>query len=215
MGKNRRRLKWILASASPRRKTILERLGMRFIVDPSGMQEPDRKPGEKPARYAIRIACLKAAEVAKRHKSGIIIAADTIVILDNTIMGKPAGATDAGRMLKHLSGHWHEVISGLCLVDCSKRRVNSIYSRTRVHFRRISLAEIEWYLKSGEHSDKAGAYGAQGRASIFIDKIDGCFFNVVGFPVAAFSKLCRKHGIDLASQLSALSPQSSALPEES
>jgi septum formation protein len=206
MRKYRSGLKWILASASPRRKMILGRLGMRFTVDPSGIQEPNRTPGEKPARYAIRIARLKAEEVAKRHKSGIVLAADTIVVLGDSILGKPADKRDANRMLKHLSGRWHEVISGLCLLDCAKRQSGSSFSRTRVHFRRLSPAEIEWYLKSGEYRDKAGAYGAQGLASIFIDKIDGCFFNVVGFPVAAFDKLCRRFGISLPKQLTAVLP---------
>jgi septum formation protein len=201
MRKNWNGLKWILASASPCRKMILGRLGMQFTVDPSGMHEPNCTPGEKPARYAIRIARLKAEEVAKRHKSGIVLAADTIVVLGDLILGKPADKTDAGRMLKHLSGRWHEVISGLCLLDCAKRQAGSAFSRTRVHFRRLTPAEIEWYLNSGEFRDKAGSYGAQGLASIFIDKIDGCFFNVVGFPIAAFDGLCRKSGIDLISEL--------------
>jgi septum formation protein len=201
--------KWILASASPRRKMILARLGMHFTIDPSGIPEPDRNPNEETSEYAIRVARLKAEETAKRHKSGIILAADTIVVLGNKILGKPSNRADAGLMLKRLSGRWHEVVSGICLLDCAQHRARSAFSRTRVHFRRISPAEIEWYLKSGEYRDKAGAYGAQGRASIFIDKIDGCFFNVVGFPVAAFEALCRKAGIDLTDQLSAFSNQPS------
>jgi septum formation protein len=215
MHKKRSSLKWILASSSPRRKMILERLGMRFAIDPSGMQEPDRNPGEKPSRYAIRIARLKAGEVAKRHKSGIVLAADTIVVLGDSILGKPADKADACRMLKRLSGRWHEVISGVCLLECAKRRTRSISSRTRVHFRSLSPAEIEWYLQSGEFRDKAGAYGAQGRASIFIDKIDGCFFNVVGFPVAIFERLCRKSGIDLTNHLTAFHRQRLIISEDS
>ena len=205
MGSHRRELKWILASASPRRKMILRRLGLRFIIDPSGIEEPDRHPNEKISRYAMRVARLKAEETAQRHKSGIVLAADTIVVLGNNILGKPQNRAAARRMLKHLSGRWHEVISGICLLECMHRRTRIAFSRTRVHFCRLSPAEIEWYLRSGEYRDKAGAYGAQGRASIFIDKIDGCFFNVVGFPVAAFGKLCRKAGIDLTDQLSAIS----------
>jgi septum formation protein len=213
MRKYRSGVKWILASASPRRKMILGRLGMHFAVEPSGIQEPNRAPGEKPAPYAIRIARLKAEEVAKRHKSGIVLAADTIVVLGDSILGKPADKADANRMLKHLSGRWHDVISSLCLLDCEKRQAGSTFSRTRVHFRRLSPAEIAWYLKSGEYRDKAGAYGAQGRASIFIDKIDGCFFNVVGFPVAAFNELCRKSCIDLTDHLTAFNRQSSVSSE--
>jgi septum formation protein len=202
MDRKRGGMKWILASASPRRKRILGRLGMRFDIDPSGIQEPDRNPNEKASEYAIRVARLKAEETARRHKSGIILAADTIVVLGSKILGKPSNRAEARQMLSLLSGRWHEVISSICLLDCAQHRARSAFSRTRVHFRRLSAVEIEWYLKSGEYRDKAGGYGAQGRASLFIDKIDGCFFNVVGFPVAAFEALCRKAGINLTNQLS-------------
>jgi septum formation protein len=207
--------KWILASASPRREMILGRLGLRFTVDPSGITEPNPNPNEKMHDYAIRVARLKAEEVAGKHRSGIILAADTIVVLGNKVLGKPSDGTDAALMLKRLSGRWHEVISGICLLDCVQHRARTDASRTRVHFRRISAGEIAWYLKSGEYRDKAGAYGAQGLASLFIDRIDGCFFNVVGFPVAAFESLCRKSGIDLTKQLSDLADQCSILDDRS
>ena len=192
-----RRPKWILASASPRRSEILDRLGIRFCVDPSGIPEPARKPRETPARYSMRVARLKAEEVARRHKSGIILSADTIVVLRNGILGKPETRAEARTMLRRLSGRWHQVLSGICLLDCTMHRVRSAFGRSRVHFRRMSPAEIEWYLKTGEYRDKAGAYGAQGYASLFIDRIEGCYFNVVGFPIAIFAKLCRKAGINL------------------
>jgi septum formation protein len=201
MQRKNARQKWILASASPRRKDILAHLGLHFSVDPSGIPEPDRKPGEKPSQYAIRIARLKAKESAARHSSGIVISADTIVVLKDVILGKPSGKTEAASMLQSLSGKWHEVITGICLMDCFRRSVYSDFSSTLVHFRRLEAEEIKWYLQSGEHRDKAGAYGAQGLASIFIDKIEGCFFNVVGFPVATFEKLCRKSGISLVDEL--------------
>jgi septum formation protein len=204
MGRKRSGRKWILASASPRRKMILGRLGMRFTIDPSGIPEPNRNPNEKMSEYAMRVARLKAEETAKRHRSGIVLAADTIVVRGNKIFGKPSDKADAGWMLKSLSGRWHEVVSGICLLDSGQRRTRSAFCRTRVHFRRLSPTEIEWYLESREYRDKAGAYGAQGRASIFIDRIDGCFFNVVGFPVATFETLCRKTGIDLTRELSAV-----------
>ena len=193
---------------------ILGQLGMRFIVDPSEVPEPNRNPGEKMSEFAIRVARLKAEETARRHKSGIVLAADTIVVCGNNILGKPSDKGDAGRMLNILSGRWHEVISGICLLDIARHSTRNSFSRTRVHFRRLSPAEIEWYLKSGEYRDKAGAYGAQGRASIFIDKIDGCFFNVVGLPVAAFNALCRKSGIDLTQEFSAFSRQQSAFSDD-
>jgi len=189
--------KWILASASPRRREILDRLGIKFRVDPSGIQEPSRKPHESPSGYAVRVARLKALEAAKRHRSGLVLGADTIVVLGNNILVKPETRAEARLMLKRLSGRWHEVFSGICLLDCELHRARSTFSRSRVHFRHLSPVEIEWYLNTGEYRDKAGAYGAQGYASLFIDRIEGCYFNIVGFPIAAFERLCRKAGIDL------------------
>lgn len=182
---------------------------MRFSVDPSRAPEPERRNREKPAAYALRSARFKAEEVASRHRSGFIISADTIVVIGTHILGKPSDDAEARAMLTRLSGRWHEVLSGVCLLDRSTQRMSSTVSRTRVHFRRLSSAEIDWYLATGEHADKAGAYGAQGRASLFIDRIDGCFFNVVGFPVAAFHRLCRRSGILLHSELNSkeLSPE--------
>ncbi len=192
---------WILASASPRRIKILSRLGLRFRVIPSSIPEPTRKPHEPPSSYAVRAACLKAEEVAQRHRSGLIIGADTVVVKGNHILGKPANLRQARTMLETLSGGWHEVISGICLLRWLPRRLCSASVRSRVHFRRLSPATIEWYLKTGEYRDKAGAYGVQGYASLFIDRIEGCYFNIVGFPISEFERLCQKMGIDLKEQL--------------
>ncbi len=196
----------ILASASPRRKEILGRLGIRFRIDPSGTDEPARNPRESPSAYAVRVACLKANEVAGRHKSGLILGADTIVVLGNLILGKPETRAEAKKMIQRLSGRWHEVITGICLMDSSVHRVRSAFSRTRVRFRKLSPAEIEWYLQTGEYHDKAGAYGVQGYASLFIDRIEGCYFNIVGFPVSLFEQLCRKSGIDPINDLISIIP---------
>jgi septum formation protein len=197
----KRKLKWVLASASPRRKEILRRLGMRFRVGPGDIPEPARNPGESPSAYVVRVARMKAREVAKRLRSGFVIGADTVVLLKDSILGKPSNRVEARRMLKRLSGRWHEVLSGICLLDCRLKRARAACSRSRVHFRRLSRVEIEWYLKTGEYRDKAGAYGVQGFASLFIDRIEGCYFNIVGFPVSTFEKLCREFGIDLTAQL--------------
>jgi septum formation protein len=191
------RPKWILASASPRRSEILTRLGIKFRVDPSGAPEPERNPYESPTAYAVRVALIKAKETARRHKSGLVLSADTIVVVGNKILAKPGSRKEAKSMLQQLSGRWHEVVSGFCLLDCGQYRIYSSFSRSRVHFRRLSPMEIEWYLRTGEYRDKAGAYGIQGYASLFIDRIEGCYFNIVGFPIAAFERLCRKAGIDL------------------
>ncbi len=156
---------------------------------------------ESPARYAVRVACLKAQEAAAKRRSGIILTADTIVVVGNSILGKPSTRAEACGMIERLSGRWHEVVSGICLLHCESRRTSSAFSRSRVHFRKLSPAEIEWYLNTGEYRDKAGAYGIQGYASLFIDNIEGCYFNIVGFPVATFEKLCRSMGIDIVAQL--------------
>lgn len=192
---------WILASASPRRKEILARLGMAFRVNPSHIREPDRMPDETPSRYVVRLARMKARETAAKYSSGMIIGADTAVVLDNALLGKPVSRDDAGKMLSLLSGRWHEVLSGLCLFNCRQKRSRSDVSVSRVHFRRLGADEIEWYLDTGEYRDKAGAYAVQGFASLFIDRIEGCYFNIVGFPVATFESLCRKSGIRLHKEL--------------
>jgi septum formation protein len=192
---------WILGSASPRRREILKQLGLTFRVEPSRMFEPARRAGETPSDYAVRLACLKASDVAGRHASGLVIGVDTVVVIGNSIFGKPRTKSEARSMLKGLSGRWHEVISGICIFDCRLGRPRTDFSRSRVHFRRLSTKDIDWYLKTGEHRDKAGAYGVQGYASLFIDRIEGCYFNIVGFPIQAFRNLCRRAGIDLTDEL--------------
>jgi septum formation protein len=193
--------KWILASASPRRREILKQLGLQFHVEPSGIPEPAKNTRETASKYAVRVACLKAEEIAAGHRSGFVIGVDTSVVLGNSILGKPKTQSEAKEMLERLSGRWHEVLSGICLIDCAHHHAHSGFGRSRVHFRRLSPQDIQWYLKTGEHRDKAGAYGVQGYASLFIDRIEGCFFNIVGFPIAAFQKLCREAGIDLIREL--------------
>jgi septum formation protein len=192
---------WILGSASPRRRKILKRLGLQFRVEPSRISEPARNARESTSAYAVRMACMKAAEVAARHASGLVIGVDTIVVLGKSILRKPQTRAEARSMLQRLSGRWHEVLSGICLIDCNPRRMRSSFSRSRVHFRRLSTEDIDWYLQTGEHRDKAGAYGVQGYASLFIDRIEGCYFNIVGFPIVAFERLCRESGISLIREL--------------
>lgn len=193
--------RWILASASPRRRELLKQLGLPFRVEPSAIAEPARNARETPPEYAVRVACLKAEEIAARHKSGIVIGVDTIVVLRNGILGKPETCAEARIMLERLSGRWHEVLSGVCLIDCHLHCTRSGFGRSHVHFRRLSPEDIQWYLKTGEHCDKAGAYGVQGYASLFIDRIEGCYFNIVGFPITAFQQLCRESGIRLIREL--------------
>ncbi len=193
--------RWILASASPRRREILAGLGLRFVVDPCTLPEPGRRPGERPSAYAVRAAREKANAVAARHDAGVVIGADTIVVRGDRILGKPVDRIEARDMLEQLAGRWHEVITGLCLHDCDTGRTRAGSTLSRVHFRRISAAEIRWYLDTDEYSDKAGAYAVQGYAALFIDRIEGCYFNIVGFPVAMFERLCLRLGHNLILQL--------------
>jgi len=189
---------WILASASPRRSEILGQLGLRFKTDPCRDPEPQHNTSESPSAYAGRVSKLKAAVVAKRHPNSRIIAADTIVVIDGAILGKPADRTEAQNMLRRLSGRRHEVLTGLCLVTADEpRRVYSSVTCSVVRFRRMSADDIKWYLNTEEYRDKAGAYGIQGFASLFVNRVEGCYFNIVGFPVSDFARICRRAKINL------------------
>ena len=194
---------WILASASPRRSEILRQLGLRFTVDPCRDQEPPQNTSESPSGYVRRVARLKAATVAKRHPNSLVIAADTIVVVHNAILGKPSDRAEAKDMLRRLSGRRHEVLTGLCLTTTDEpQRVYSSVTCSGVSFRHMSGDDIDWYINTKEYQDKAGAYGIQGFASLFINRIEGCYFNVVGFPVSEFARLCRRAKINLIQNLS-------------
>jgi septum formation protein len=182
----------ILASSSPRRRELLAGLGIKFLIDPSHIPEPPLNPAEAPARYVMRMARAKAREVARRHPEGLILGADTIVVSGGISLGKPASDEEAGRMLRRLRGRWHEVYTGICLIDNITGRAGAASCRSRVHMRRLAPEEIDWYLSTREHRDKAGAYAIQGYASIFVDRIEGCYFNIVGFPIVTFARLCRR-----------------------
>ena len=192
---------WILASASPRRRDILSRLGLQFCTDPSRIPEPSPGPRETPSRYVLRMARMKAEAAGGKYASGMVIGADTAVALDGRLLGKPASREEAGTMIRSLGGRWHDVLSGLCLLDCATGRSRSGVSWSRVHFRPLAAGDIVWYLDTGEYRDKAGAYAVQGYASLIIDRIEGCYFTVVGFPVSLFDSLCRKSGVRLREHL--------------
>jgi septum formation protein len=194
-------VKWVLASASPRRKEMLSNIGLQFDVVPSRIPEPSPDKGERPDRYAVRVARLKAAEVSRNLASPVVISADTIVVLGSKVLGKPGSKAEGREMLSGLSGRWHEVVTGLCLTDTGTGRRRSAATKSRVHFRRLSRREIEWYLATGEYADKAGAYAIQGYGSLFIDRIEGCYFNVVGFPIYSFERLVRALDVDLLKEL--------------
>ena len=171
----------VLASGSPRRGEILTNAGIPFVREvPSDIDETPR-PGEPPRDYVVRLAREKA-EFVEVNASRIVLGADTTVVVEGTILGKPSSPADAARMLRLLSGRSHEVITGICLR--SVRGLVTDAAITRVWFTALSDSEIEAYAHSGEPMDKAGAYGIQGLASKFVERIDGCYFNVMGLPVA-------------------------------
>lgn len=180
--------KFILASASPRRKELLEVMGIDFDVVVSDADEESVARDVPPELYVQELALLKAAATAKlvlKNKQALIISADTIVTLDGEILGKPADIADAERILSMLSGRAYEVYTGYCVMRLADGKTVCKSVCTKVHFKDIDSDTIKAYIDSGEPMDKAGAYGIQGRGSVLIDKISGDYFNVVGLPVSA------------------------------
>lgn len=174
----------VLASMSPRRRELLARAGFIFEVRPSSINETPL-PEEPPEDFARRAAQDKALAVAAESPPGsLILGADTIVVADHEILGKPADASDALRMLRLLSGRTHRVITGICIVHPPGSIEAVTHETTHVTFRTLDEVEIAAYVASGEPFDKAGAYGIQGLASKFVTRVEGCYFNVVGLPVA-------------------------------
>ena len=170
----------VLASNSPRRRQILSDAGIPYIVRAPDVDE-EARPGESPGDYVRRLAEEKAVAVAIQPGE-VVLAADTVVVVDEHLLEKPQDHADAHHMLSLLSGRNHEVLTGICLRSESQKIVDA--ATTRVHFMRLTAEEIEDYVRSGEPMDKAGAYAIQGLASKFIDRIEGCYFNVVGLPMA-------------------------------
>ena len=177
----------ILASASPRRASLLSQIGLTFEVCPSDVVEPPLSmySNKSASEITRELALIKAKAVAQDHNDGVIIGADTLVSLGGELLGKPSDDADALTMLTRLSGNSHEVVTGVTLIDAATGR-DSVWSEaTQVYFRELSSTEITAYIASGEASDKAGAYGIQGRGAAFVRRIEGCYFNVVGLPLAS------------------------------
>ena len=183
----------VLASASPRRADLLTAIGVGFELAPSNILERPH-PDEAPADYIMRLARAKVIEVARKRETGLVIGADTIVVLDGRLMGKPEDDADAERMLKMLSGKWHAVMTGVSLYDASTKREVADYDKTLVKFAALTEKEIDWYVQTGEPMDKAGAYAIQGRGSMFIDEIAGNYHNVVGLPIPLVYRLAKRLG---------------------
>jgi nucleoside triphosphate pyrophosphatase len=181
MAFNSFRQKLILASSSPRRAEILNIVGWPFDVEVAGIDET-QKTGEKPHEYVQRLALEKALAVASKLSSGLVLGADTTVVVEGDLLGQPRDDDDARRMLRLLSGKWHEVLTGVALVPVIGKS-NVSYATSRVLFAEMSEAEIEWYVRTGEPTGKAGAYAIQGQAALFIREIEGEYFNIVGLPI--------------------------------
>ncbi len=173
---------WTLASASPRRLTLLRQVGIEPDVKPSDVEE--KNGGDNPVKQAEWNARQKLLAVQSQVSSGILLAADTIVVIQNTILGKPISRTNAIEILQSLSGNWHEVITAYSLTCIETGKCSTDHTITRVHMRKLTNVEINAYVDSGEPDDKAGAYGIQGKAGAFVDRIEGCYFNVVGLPLS-------------------------------
>ncbi len=176
----------ILASASPRRKALLEQIGLSFKTHPSTVAEPPYT-GTSPTDYALELAGIKAAAVAEQFPDTLVIGSDTIVVIDGQVLGKPVDAQAAFGMLNLLSNRTHQVITAYSLRLKNKNILQNHSMTTQVHFRSLKPDEINRYIESGDPFDKAGAYGIQDYSSIFVEGIEGCFYNVVGFPLSDFN----------------------------
>ncbi|MBC8312432.1 MAG: septum formation protein Maf [Candidatus Marinimicrobia bacterium] len=190
-------MKLILASQSPRRKQILSRLNIPFGLIVSDVDESIFTCDGSPADYAQELASIKCEAVSKKYTDYLVVGADTIVILDGNIMGKPRDKQDAESMLKTLSGNAHHVITAVSIQCAEKNIIHTFHERTNVTFRQIPPTYISTYVDSDSPYDKAGSYGIQDWSAIFVEKINGCYDNVVGFPLSRFVFELKKIGINL------------------
>lgn len=188
-------MRLILASSSPRRKELLNMLGIEPEIIVSFVDE-NQLPGEPLDTFLRRVSIAKGEAVYRDEFFDIpVISSDTIVLCDHIIMGKPVDRDEASRFLKALSGNVHEVLTGLAILYRGVSHYE--YARTRVEFSEISEAELRYYLDNEDYMDKAGAYAVQGKASVFVKRIDGCYFNIMGFPVNLFYRMMKGLGLNL------------------
>jgi septum formation protein len=188
----------VLASSSPRRRTLLRQIGVEPDVRPAGLAE-DLRPGEEPRDHVRRLAEAKGRSVAPglaASPAGLILSADTVVVIDGHLLGKPADPEEATGMLRRLSGRTHDVLTAMWLARTDDARCTSWVESTRVRFRSCPEALVRWYVATGEPFDKAGAYGIQGRGALLVDGIEGSWTNVVGLPVERLPDLLDEIGVD-------------------
>ncbi|MBP9718856.1 MAG: septum formation inhibitor Maf [Candidatus Levybacteria bacterium] len=186
----------ILASQSPRRKKLLEQIGLSFTTVPSNIEEK-LNPRLKPKGQAEELSLEKAQTVAIKYPDAIIIAADTIIDSKGEILGKPRNMDDARRMIKKLQGKTHSVITGFTLLDNKLKKTHTDSVETKVTFRKLGDAEIKTYLKIEKPMDKAGGYGVQGIGAVLLEHIDGDFYNVVGLPLSKIIPSLKKFGVNV------------------
>lgn len=196
--------RFILASQSPRRAEILRRVGLSFGVEPSNVDESSVALAD-PRDTVVQLARMKAHAVHEQHPHDIVVSADTVVAIDGEILGKPRDDAEAAQMLRKLSGRAHRVLTGFAIIDGARKIEKTGCEETMVVFREMNEREIDWYVSSGEPRDKAGAYAIQGLGGLFVERIEGNYYNVVGFPLTLFVRLMEKIGISLLDHLSPLS----------
>ena len=193
-------MKLILASGSPRRRELMERMGLQFEVRAADADET-LVPGLSAQEQVVRLSRIKAEAVARTlTEEAVIVAADTVVVLDGIILGKPKDQADAKRMLTAFSGRCHHVLTGLTVLG--PKGVETHCEETEVHFRPLSEGEIDRYIATGEPMDKAGAYGIQGYAALFVEKLAGDYYNVMGLPVCALGLMLRRAGVPVLEEQS-------------
>ncbi len=187
----------ILASQSPRRSELLKQLGLNFQIRIANIDESNSM-GLKASELVQYLAFEKAKAVAENSsldRDSIVIGADTVVVKDGAILGKPRDKQDAFNMLKGLSGSWHEVMTGIAVIDANSFKYDKCVEITRVKMKELKDETINAYINSGEPLDKAGAYGIQGLGAVLIDRIEGCYFNVVGLPISKLSDILKNYGV--------------------
>jgi len=186
----------VLASASPRRAALLAQIGLAYRVEVSGLGDDGETawPGEDPGSHAARLALAKARDVAGRLESGLVVGADTVVVLGERILGKPADPGEAAAFLLALSGRTHRVISGVAVADAATGRSEVATAVTAVRMRPFGAAEAAAYVATGEPLDKAGAYGIQGQGALLVAEIQGDYSNVVGLPLVLLAELLGRFG---------------------
>ncbi len=182
--------KLVLASKSPRRFEILDAVGWPFEAVIADIDE-SRHTDEDAITYVKRLALGKASVVAEKFLSGLVLGADTVVVVEGEIMGQPHNPAEAKRMLRLLSGRWHDVLTGVALIRVGAGSIVE-HATTRVRFGELSENEIDWYVATGEPLDKAGAYGIQGKAALFVEEVDGEYFNIVGLPIRLVYEMSRR-----------------------